>query len=186
MWAPSVIKNAQRKQTPNYLRYLVTLTATMLYVGCGTWTGLPDGTFSYQKSQFRHILEVIGMEKVGILYDHLEYVHLFYVNLVYMYVYGYLVYFVVIWYFFPFWHVVPINIWQPWTWLTTKGICSVDVSIVSRKKNKNKNLSTENNWMAGQDGGDWFFLPMSIGWSRRQIIRASQSVQIKGKPGETF
>jgi hypothetical protein len=181
MWAPSVIKNAQRKQTPNYLRYLVTLTATMLYVGCGTWTGLPDGKFSYQKSQFRHILEVIGMEKVAILYDHLEYVHMFYVNLVYMYVHGYLVHFVVIWYFFPFYkYLATLNL--------THNERNLLLPCIDRfaEKNKNKNLSTENNWMAGQDGGDWFFLPMSIGWSRRQIIRASQSVQIKGKPGETF
>jgi hypothetical protein len=28
--------------------------------------------------------------------------------------YGLLLYFVVIWYIFPFWYVVPRKIWQPW------------------------------------------------------------------------
>jgi hypothetical protein len=28
--------------------------------------------------------------------------------------YSYLVNFVIIWYIFPFWYVVPITIWQPW------------------------------------------------------------------------
>jgi hypothetical protein len=35
--------------------------------------GLPDGLFSYQKSQFGCILEGLGMENVGIFYDRLEY-----------------------------------------------------------------------------------------------------------------
>jgi hypothetical protein len=35
--------------------------------------GLPDGLFSYQKSKFGYILEVLGMENVGIFYGHLEY-----------------------------------------------------------------------------------------------------------------
>jgi hypothetical protein len=35
--------------------------------------GLPDGLFSNQKSQFGQILEVLGMENVGIFNDHLEY-----------------------------------------------------------------------------------------------------------------
>jgi hypothetical protein len=34
---------------------------------------LPDGLFSNQKSQFEYILEGLGMETVGIYYDHLEY-----------------------------------------------------------------------------------------------------------------
>jgi hypothetical protein len=35
--------------------------------------GLPDGIFSYQKSQFGYILEAQGIEIVGIFYSHLEY-----------------------------------------------------------------------------------------------------------------
>jgi hypothetical protein len=35
--------------------------------------GLPDGTFSYQKSQFGQILEGLGMVNVGIVYGLLEY-----------------------------------------------------------------------------------------------------------------
>jgi hypothetical protein len=34
-------------------------------------TGLPDGIFSNQKSQFGYILEGLAMEDVGILYGHL-------------------------------------------------------------------------------------------------------------------
>jgi hypothetical protein len=33
--------------------------------------GLPDGLFSYQKSQLGYILGGFGMENVGVLYDHL-------------------------------------------------------------------------------------------------------------------
>jgi hypothetical protein len=36
-------------------------------------TGLPDGIFSDQKSQFGLILEVLAMEDVGIFYRHLVY-----------------------------------------------------------------------------------------------------------------
>jgi hypothetical protein len=35
--------------------------------------GLPDGLFSYQKSQFGYILDGLGMEIVGIFYEHFEY-----------------------------------------------------------------------------------------------------------------
>jgi hypothetical protein len=34
---------------------------------------LPDGLFSYQKSQFGYILVGLGMENIGIFYDPLEY-----------------------------------------------------------------------------------------------------------------
>jgi hypothetical protein len=35
------------------------------------WTaGLPDGVFAYQKSQFWHSLEGLGMEKFGTFYGH--------------------------------------------------------------------------------------------------------------------
>jgi hypothetical protein len=37
-------------------------------------SGLPDGIFSNQKSNFGKILEGLGMEKVGVLYGHLEYI----------------------------------------------------------------------------------------------------------------
>jgi hypothetical protein len=37
---------------------------------CCTAAGLPDGLFSYQKSQFGYISEGFGMEKAGIFYDH--------------------------------------------------------------------------------------------------------------------
>jgi hypothetical protein len=36
-------------------------------------TVLPDGIFSYQKSQFGYIFVGFGMENVGILYGHLKY-----------------------------------------------------------------------------------------------------------------
>jgi hypothetical protein len=71
-------------------------------------TGLPDGLFSNQKSQFGKILEGLRMKNAGII-D------------------GYLEYFTVIWYIswpfgnvvvicdiFPhFWHIVSGIIWQP-------------------------------------------------------------------------
>jgi hypothetical protein len=34
---------------------------------------LPDGLFSYQKSQFGYILESLGMENVNKLFDHFQY-----------------------------------------------------------------------------------------------------------------
>jgi hypothetical protein len=39
----------------------------------GTWAGLPDGLFSYQKSLFGSIWEGIGIGNVGMFYNHLEY-----------------------------------------------------------------------------------------------------------------
>jgi hypothetical protein len=36
-------------------------------------SGLPDGLFSHQKSQFESILEDLRMKNVCIFYDHLEY-----------------------------------------------------------------------------------------------------------------
>jgi hypothetical protein len=54
--------------------------------------GLPDSTFSYQKSQFGYILEGLGIENVG-------------------------TFMVILWSFgicFPsFWYIVPRKIWQP-------------------------------------------------------------------------
>jgi hypothetical protein len=44
--------------------------------------GLPDGSFSYQKSKFGKILESLGMENVGIFWGHLEYCsHTWYNNM---------------------------------------------------------------------------------------------------------
>jgi hypothetical protein len=40
----------------------------------GGKAGLPDGIFSYQKSQFGYISERLGMENVDIFYGHLEYI----------------------------------------------------------------------------------------------------------------
>jgi hypothetical protein len=71
-------------------------------------SGLPDGIFSNQKSQFGYILEGLAIEDVGIFY-------------------GDLLYFTAIWYilwsfgilfgdmahFPPFWYFAPRNIWQP-------------------------------------------------------------------------
>jgi hypothetical protein len=47
---------------------------------------VPDGLFSYQKSQFGYILEGLGMENVGIFY-------------------GPLVHFTAIWYVFVIWYI---------------------------------------------------------------------------------
>jgi hypothetical protein len=62
---------------------------------------LPDGSFSNQKSQFGQNLEGLGMENVVRFYDNLENVSVIWYNVVY----SRLVYFVVIWYIFPFWYV---------------------------------------------------------------------------------
>jgi hypothetical protein len=61
---------------------------------------LPTFIFVYQISQFGIcILEFLGMENIGIC------------------IHGHLVYLMVIWYiswyFFPIWHVVSREIWQP-------------------------------------------------------------------------
>jgi hypothetical protein len=41
--------------------------------GLESTSGLPDGKFSNQKSQFGYILEDLRLENVGIFYGHLEY-----------------------------------------------------------------------------------------------------------------
>jgi hypothetical protein len=70
-------------------------------------TGLPDGIFSYQKSQFGYMLEGLEMENVGIFYGHLKYVTStgrFFVRLK---IFGrHLIYFP------PFWYIAPRKIWQ--------------------------------------------------------------------------
>jgi hypothetical protein len=40
----------------------------------GEGAGLPDGSFSNQKSQFGQILEGLGMEKAGIFFGYFEYI----------------------------------------------------------------------------------------------------------------
>jgi hypothetical protein len=54
-----------------------------------TSPGLPDGLFSYQKSQFGYIFEDHGLENFGVFYGHLAFL-------------------------LPFWFVVPRKIWQLW------------------------------------------------------------------------
>jgi hypothetical protein len=65
-------------------------------------SGLPDGFFSNQKSQFVLTLEGLAMENVGVFYVHLAY-------------------FTAIWYILPvlvhlnqLWYFVSRKIWQPW------------------------------------------------------------------------
>jgi hypothetical protein len=60
---------------------------------------LPDGLFSFQKSQFVYILENFGMENVGIFYEILEYfMAIWYILWQFGIFYGNLVYFMAIWY----------------------------------------------------------------------------------------
>jgi hypothetical protein len=60
-------------------------------------SGLPDGLFLNQKS---HNLEGLGIENIGIFYDHLEYFMAIWYNLwLFGIVCGHMVY------FFPFWYV---------------------------------------------------------------------------------
>jgi hypothetical protein len=68
--------------------------------------GLPDGLFSNQKFQFGEILECLGMENVGIFYDHLEYFPSIWYNLWLFDMAGHhLVYFSQFGIFFPIWYV---------------------------------------------------------------------------------
>jgi hypothetical protein len=71
-------------------------------------TGLPDGLFSNQKSEFGYILVGLGMEKVGIFYDYLEYfTAIWYILWPFGIVCGHLVY------FSRFGTLRPRKIWQP-------------------------------------------------------------------------
>jgi hypothetical protein len=73
----------------------------------GGKAGLPDGIFSYQKSQFGYISERLGMENVDIFYGHLEYIEAIWYMLWYMY-------FEVSWYVYSTFLVYCIKkIWQP-------------------------------------------------------------------------
>jgi hypothetical protein len=72
------------------------------------FTGLPDGLFSNQKSQFGSILDGLAKENLDIFYDHFVYFTaignilwpfgIFCGNLVYL---------------SPFWYFGPRKIWQP-------------------------------------------------------------------------
>jgi hypothetical protein len=71
--------------------------------------GLPDGFFSFKKSHFAKILECLGMENVGMFYDHLEYfTALWYILWPFAIICGHLVY------FSRFGMFGPRKIWQPW------------------------------------------------------------------------
>jgi hypothetical protein len=77
--------------------------------------GLPDGMFSNQKYQFWKILVSLRVEKVDILYDHLE--HITAIGYI-LWPFGNLV---PIWYLClpPFWFIVSRKIWQPWQELSS-------------------------------------------------------------------
>jgi hypothetical protein len=89
--------------TPQRKKYDAGITDKMWYR-----TGLPDGLFSNQKSQFGYILEGLAMVDVG---------NFFAIWIIFR-PFGI---FLAIWYFstrfgtfYPFWYVVPRKIWQPW------------------------------------------------------------------------
>jgi hypothetical protein len=69
---------------------------------------MPDGIFSFQKSQFGYIFEGLRMEIIGIIYEHLIQ---FTAVLCILYKFGTFCGHLV--YFFPFWYVAPRKIWQP-------------------------------------------------------------------------
>jgi hypothetical protein len=71
-------------------------------------TGLPDGLFSNQKSQFGVILVGLAIENLGIFYEHLVY---FTAILTILWPFGIFCGHLVN--FSPFWYVVPRKIWQP-------------------------------------------------------------------------
>jgi hypothetical protein len=80
-----------------------------LFAALCSESGLPDGLFSNQKSQFGKILEDLRLENVDVFYGHLKY-FIDIRDITYM----------AIWYilcllgtFFPFWYQAPRKIWQP-------------------------------------------------------------------------
>jgi hypothetical protein len=90
---------------------------------------LPDGLLSYQKYQFGYILEGLGIENVGIFYDHLIY---FTAKLYILCPFGIVCVHVV--YFSRLGMFGPRKIWQPWlaflnwpdlVWLleTSRSLC---------------------------------------------------------------
>jgi hypothetical protein len=78
----------------------------------GPYTGLPDGLFSKQKSQFGQKFEGLRLENIDLLYGHLEYFKdiwdflrpfgTFSVHRVYL---------------FRFWNHASRKIWQPWPYM---------------------------------------------------------------------
>jgi hypothetical protein len=74
----------------------------------GHEAGMPDGLFSYQKSQFGYIFEGLRIENAGIICDHLEYFWIiWYILWPFGIVCGHLVY------ISRFGMFVPRKIWQP-------------------------------------------------------------------------
>jgi hypothetical protein len=72
-----------------------------------TLSGLPDGLFSNQNSQFGQMFEGSRLENVDIFLSHLEYLEAFGIF------YDHLVHFVLIWYIFPVMGIMHKKIWQP-------------------------------------------------------------------------
>jgi hypothetical protein len=68
---------------------------------------MPDAAFSYQKYQFGHILEGLGVENIGMFYGHSEYFMPTWCILCPFGIFcGHLVH---------FFRVVPRQIWQSWS-----------------------------------------------------------------------
>jgi hypothetical protein len=94
-----------------YLLYVIGFSLS--FSVCLYWiAGLPDVFFSYQKCQFGfmqvRILEVLGMENIGIFYDHWEYWSaIWYISMQFGIVCHHLVY------FSRFGRFGPRKIWQP-------------------------------------------------------------------------
>jgi hypothetical protein len=72
-------------------------------------SGLPDGFFSNQKSQFVLILEGLAMEDVGIFY-----VHSVNFPAIWHILWPLGIFYPVLVHFYPCWYVVSRKIWQPW------------------------------------------------------------------------
>jgi hypothetical protein len=90
-------------------------------------SGLLDGLFSNQKSKFGYNLVGLGMEKVGIFYDHLEYfTAIWHISWPFGIVCGHLVY------FSRFGMLRPRKIWQPWS------ICAKMKLLFGEMRNKTR------------------------------------------------
>jgi hypothetical protein len=81
-------------------------------------SGLPDGMFSYQKSQFGYTFDCQETEKVGTRYGHLDQFTDIYI--VYVGIYGQFIHSEIIWNILPkFGMLYREKMWQPWfkSWL---------------------------------------------------------------------
>jgi hypothetical protein len=115
-------------------------------------TGLPDGPFSDQKSQFGYISGDLGMETV-------VYIHVFWSFGVHilrplgMYMLCAFGNFIVIWYIFPRFCIVPREIWQPWSgpslilsqYVSTYILTLIHANIPSYTYIRELNLSFQSN-----------------------------------------